>query len=118
MSSNKAKGTRYERLVLNYLHAAGFTSAERSAPGTPSRDFGGVVHRLKAVCVEAKCHARGRFGEWLPLMFARHGPTRWWLFARIGDQRGDGYEVVVMPVDEWRRLVDLPKGSATNADQS
>ena len=100
MNKSKAKGTRFENVVLNYLLAAGFENAERSAAGTWSRDFTGTGQWV----VEAKCHKVARLSEWVLRMRACSRP--WALFMRIGDQRAPaGYEVVVMSVDDWIELV-------------
>lgn len=96
-SRSKAKGTRYENVVLDYLRWR-WPDTERSGAGTQSRDFTGPP-----VPVEAKHHARPDLGRWVRKLYRQHG-GRWMLFARIGDLRSDGYEVVVVPVEavkEW-----------------
>ena len=93
MSKWKDKGTRYENIVLTYLHEAGHIYAERSAAGTTFRDFSSTG----PWSVEAKNHARPKFAEWVAKLHEHHG-HQWALFARIGDLRKkSGYEVVLVP---------------------
>lgn len=94
-SRSKAKGTRYEAVVLGYLRKR-WPRAERSAAATSSRDFTGVP-----LPVEAKHHTRPDLSRWVRNMYRSHG-GRWMLFCRIGDKRSDGYEVVVLPVEMVR----------------
>lgn len=92
---SKAKGTRYENVVLDHLAAAGYIG-HRTAAGSDSHD----IRADGLPPIEAKHHKTPRLALWINRLRKAHG-SRWLLFMKIGDQRTDGYEVVVMPVDVW-----------------
>ena len=63
MSRERAKGTRWENAVVEYLRTRGWPHAERrSLAGKNDRgDIAGVI----GVVIEAKDHARHEIGAWL-----------------------------------------------------
>lgn len=63
MSRERAKGTRWESAIVDYLRERGWPHAERrSLNGAKDRgDIAGVI----GVVIEAKDHARHEIGAWL-----------------------------------------------------
>ena len=63
MSRQRAKGTRWESKIVDYLRGNGFPHAERRAlNGT--HDLGDITG-IPGVVIEAKDQARHSFAEWL-----------------------------------------------------
>lgn len=63
MSKSKAKGTLFERQVVEYLQANGFPQAERRAlAGSNDR---GDVSGIDGWVLEVKNHARMELAEWM-----------------------------------------------------
>jgi hypothetical protein len=60
---NKAKGSSWERAIVDHLHAAGWPFAERRLAGAAKDrgDIAGVV----GVVIEAKNTATARLAEWI-----------------------------------------------------
>lgn len=63
MSAAKAKGTRFESAIVDFLRGRGFPHAERRAlNGTKDR---GDISGIPGVVIEAKSQARHSLAEWL-----------------------------------------------------
>lgn len=93
-SASKAKGSAWERAVVEFLRAAGWPYAERRLAGSAKDrgDIAGVV----GVVIEAKNKARLDLSGWLAEAEVERGHDGAWLgvvwHKRIGKtSAGDGY---------------------------
>lgn len=98
MSAGKAKGTRHESAIVNFLREHGFTYADR-VPLSGSRDRGDVTVGPGSPVIEAKNQARHSFAEWLDEANAEahnaHAPFGVvWAHRRGKGSPGDGYVVM------------------------
>lgn len=64
MSRSRAKGTRFEKELVDYLHAHGAPHAERRALAG-NLDKGDITGIGPALCIEAKNCARTELAEWV-----------------------------------------------------
>ncbi|MFH8336909.1 hypothetical protein [Streptomyces sp. AM6-12] len=93
-SRNKAKGSAWERAIVEHLKAAGWPFAERRLAGAAKDrgDIAGVV----GVVIEAKNEARLKLAEWVAEAETERGHDGAWLgvvwHKRIGKTAAaDGY---------------------------
>ena len=63
MSKSKARGTRHETAVVNYLREHGFPHAERRA--LAGAEDKGDINAGPGLVIECKSQARHSFAEWL-----------------------------------------------------
>ena len=63
MSKSKARGTRWETAVVNYLRDHGFPTAERRT--LSGSDDKGDINAGPGLVIECKDQARHSFAEWL-----------------------------------------------------
>ena len=63
MSASKAKGTRWESAIVDYLRANGAPHAERRALGG-AKDRGDIAG-IPGVVIEAKSHTGMRLADWV-----------------------------------------------------
>lgn len=63
MSASKAKGTRWESAIVDYLRANGAPHAERRALGG-AKDRGDIAG-IPGVVIEAKSHTGMRLADWI-----------------------------------------------------
>ena len=63
-NTNKAKGSKWERDIVNYLRERGYVQAERRHGAGAKLDKGDVVG-IPNVTIEAKDHARFAISDWL-----------------------------------------------------
>lgn len=66
-SPQKAKGSRFERKIADYLNGAGFTT-ERTRVGW--QDDRGDIHGIHDFTIECKNHARMNLAGWIEEMKA------------------------------------------------
>lgn len=64
MSKERAKGTRWESAIVDFLRGFGFTYADR-VPMSGAKDRGDVTIGPGSPVIEAKNQARHSFAEWL-----------------------------------------------------
>lgn len=64
MSANKAKGTRFESNIVNFLREHSFTFADR-VPLSGAKDRGDVTVGPGSPVIESKNQARHSLSEWL-----------------------------------------------------
>lgn len=93
-SRNKAKGSAFERAIVDHLRAAGWPYAERRLAGSAKDrgDIAGVV----GVVIEAKSQARLTLAEWVDEAETERVNDNAWLgvvwHKKIGKaSAGDGY---------------------------
>ncbi|MET9012276.1 hypothetical protein ABZX74_15360 [Streptomyces olivaceoviridis] len=93
-SRNKAKGSAWERAIVEHLKAAGWPFAERRLAGAAKDrgDIAGVV----GIVIEAKNEARLKLAEWITETEAERNNDGAWLgvvwHKRIGKaSAADGY---------------------------
>lgn len=64
MSANKAKGTRWESAIVDFLRSVGFRWADR-VPMSGAKDRGDVTPGPGAPAIESKNQSRLDWAEWL-----------------------------------------------------
>lgn len=105
MNPNKAKGTRWESRLVEYLRANGFPYAERRAlAGT--KDLGDIVN-VPGVVIEAKNTKTINLAEWIDQLVeekananARHGAV---IFPRRSHRTERAY--VVLELEDFVDLI-------------
>ncbi len=119
MSVNKARGTRWESAVVDFLRNNAFLHAERRALNG-SRDLGDVTG-IPGVVIECKSQARHSLAEWVDeaeqeRANAHADVAAVWVKRRGFTSAGNGY--VVMDGETFAYLLrssgysNLPKGGA------
>lgn len=97
MSAQKAKGTKWESRIVDYLRANGYPHAERrTLNGTADR---GDINAAPGLVIEAKNQARHSFAEWLDeanaeAFNARADVGLVWAHRRGKASAGDGFVVM------------------------
>lgn len=98
MSANKARGTRWESAIVEFLRASGFPWADR-VPLSGAKDRGDVTIGPGSPAIEAKSQARHSLAEWLTEAQAEavnagapFGVA--WIKRRGKGSAGDGYVVM------------------------
>ncbi len=119
MSAAKAKGTRWESAIVEYLRGTGFIHAERRALNG-ARDLGDVTG-IPGVVIEAKSQVRHSLAEWVDEAEQERANAdadiaAVWVKRRGYTSAGSGY--VVMDGETFAYLLRnagysaLPKGDA------
>jgi hypothetical protein len=98
MSASKAKGTRHESAIVQFLREHGFTYADR-VPLSGTKDRGDVTVGPGSPVIEAKNQARHSLAEWLDEANAEAVNARApfgvvWAKRRGKGCVGDGYVVM------------------------
>lgn len=97
MSASKAKGTRWESKIVEFLHGCGWVHAERrTLNGAKDR---GDISGIPGVVVEAKNQARHSLAEWMDeaeheRINARAAVGVVWMHRRGKSAAADGYVVM------------------------
>lgn len=122
MSRSKAKGTRWETAIVDYLRGIGWVHAERRAlHGSADR---GDIAGLAGVVIEAKNQERHSLAEWVDEAVAEGDNARAdvavvWAHRRGKASPADGY-VVMTGTQFVSLLIDagyLPAASSRRAAQ-
>lgn len=108
MSKNKARGTRHETNVVNYLRDNGFPHAERRA--LAGAEDKGDINAGPGLVIECKAQARHSFAEWLDEAVVEGENARADVAAVWAHRRGKGSPAdhyVVMTGAQFVKLLRL-----------
>ncbi|MFK0140661.1 hypothetical protein [Streptomyces murinus] len=120
-SRSKAKGSAWERAIVEHLKAAGWPFAERRLAGAVKDrgDIAGVV----GVVIEAKNEARLKLAEWVAEADEERGHDGAWLgvvwHKRIGKSAAaDGYVTMTGAqfTELLARALDIQTATPANSD--
>lgn len=105
MSAGKARGSRWERAICDYLLSFGYQYVERRLAG--SRADRGDIAGLPGICIEAKSQNRISLSEWVDEAVAEGiNDGAWlsvcWVHRKGKGSAGDGYVVMT-----GRQFVEL-----------
>lgn len=106
MNKQKAKGTSFETLIVNYLRLHGFPYAERRAL-TGTNDMGDITGTGPLVW-ECKNHATLKLSEWLRETETERDNARADYGILVVKRRGVGHpgqQYAVMPLEDLVRLL-------------
>jgi Holliday junction resolvase len=105
-SAAKAKGSKAERDVVNYLVENGFPYAERRIAG--AQEDKGDIAGVNGVCIEVKDHAKMALSGWIEEIILETKHAKAWTGVVIHKRKGKGNPAdwyASMPVSVWLELL-------------